>query len=213
MFNSKMPSLTVAASVVFLIMLLISWESPYSLVSRCKMRQAYRSLCSVRTSELAAARDLFQIHYQVEMSNKSASRRKCSWYNSNGTKTARIFPSTVLIVALVLLGFRFDSSSSIMGSMFSRYHAVPQAIIIISLQASFLSLYAMKKLGRRPVLLTTILITLLARLVMIIWKLTYPLVSFLAFVQSIFWQAALFTLAVESYPYGCRSESSLHPAS
>ena len=191
--------LTLVPPLIFLATMMTSWESPYPLISRGQMRHAYRSLRSLRPSELAAARDLSLIHHQLETNGQGLRQRRISSSRRlySIQKCRALIPPFVYLLAFVLMRFQYESPVAMLVQMTpdQRLFSFPFTLIFI-----FFVMRAMKKLGLRSVLVGTILLDLFTIWVLNLLNMWDVLGSEAAgLVPQVMWKTALVTMSVGSF--------------
>ncbi|KAH8434583.1 uncharacterized protein LDX57_012226 [Aspergillus melleus] len=190
--------LTLVSPLLFLATMMTSWESPYPLISRGQMRHAYRSLRSLRPSDLAAARDLFRIHHHLEINGQGVRQRISSWRPLCSIQTCRaLLRLFVFLLAFVLMRFQYDSQVGMLVQMTldQRLFSFPFALIFI-----FFVMRAMKKFGLRSVFVGTILLDLVTIWVLNLRNMWDVLGSEPAgLVPQVMWKTALVTMSVGSF--------------
>ena len=124
------PAINMTLNVCITSLLLIrtnsSAESPYWLVLKGRMRQAYQSLCALRKTEIQAARDLYRIYVQTVPEQQhhrytSLTTTFCQLFTIPKIKRALLSSIIVSIskVLLVKIQFTFISLDDIYSTLLS----------------------------------------------------------------------------------------------
>ncbi|PLB47215.1 hypothetical protein P170DRAFT_478076 [Aspergillus steynii IBT 23096] len=193
-------SLALLFHVMFLAAVTTSWESPYALIARDEMRNAYRALRSFRSSGLAAAQDLFRIHHRFEMGGRRQANPSRRTLVSNFKICRALLPSLVLLLPLILVGFDYEAllgtgeTTPDTPQMSAEFIFLTLFFtILFTVLGVFFLLRATRRLGLRSVLIGTILLDLLVRYVLYLSKLSGLSLPPGA-IPHIVWKTALLTL-------------------